>query len=301
MKPFNYLMALTAIMCLPVIGNAQSVEDLLSKYTSENGQKYLQPFADAFSANLNSGLFHNAKIKKAGFQLYLGVETPVAMIGSSQKTMTATTEGDYFPKTTVDDVPTIFGPTEGKKVEDPQSGLVYVFPGGFDVDALPMVMPQLTIGSLFGTDFTLRYAQVSKVEDLGTVKLFGWGVRHSIDQYLKLPINLAVGYYRQKFDVGDYMSAQTNTINAQASYSIPIVTFYGGLGYQSGKVDIGYEYIDPQTDEASDIRFNMTPANTVLLTLGIGFDLGPFNLHGDYNLAQQSTYAVGLGLSFGEK
>jgi len=50
--------------------HAQNIEDMISKYTSDNGKGYVQPLADAFGANLNSGFYHHAKVKKAGFQLY---------------------------------------------------------------------------------------------------------------------------------------------------------------------------------------------------------------------------------------
>jgi len=280
---------------------AQDVEDFLSKYTSENGKKYMQPLADHFAANLNSGLFHNAKIKKFGFQMYLGLESQVSMIPSSSRVMTATTEGDYFPSTTIHNAPTIFGDAEGVKVEDPNSGLIYTFPGGLDMDMLPLAVPQLTIGSVFGTDFTIRYFGTDNVEDVGDIKLLGWGFRHNIDQYLKLPVNLSVGYYHQRFQFSDYLDAATNVINLQTSYSIPIITFYGGLGYETGSVDMAYEYVDDQTQITESIKFDLKPQNTVRLTLGIGFNLGPVKIHGDYNLAKISTFDVGLGIGIGEK
>jgi len=287
------------LMATPLRSSAQDVEELLSKYTSENGSNYLQPFADAFSANLNSGLFHNARLKKMGFQIYLGLETQMAPIGSDKKTMTASTQGDFFPSTTVNDVPTVFGSTEGKKVTDSQSGLTYVFPGGLDLDWVPLATPQLTIGSVFGTDLTLRYFTTSQFDDVGDIDLFGWGIRHSIDQYLPLPINLTVGYYHQTFKIGDYMDAASNLISLQTSYSIPFLTIYGGLGYESGSMDIAYEFEDA-AGKTQDIRFDLTPSNSMRMTLGLGLNLGPVKLHGDYNLASQSTFSVGMGIGIGE-
>jgi opacity protein-like surface antigen len=280
---------------------AQDVEEMLSKYTSDNGKKYLQPFADVFSANINSGLFHNAKLKKMGFQFYLGLETQMAFIPDNKKTFTATTEGDYFPKTTVSGVPTVFGPTDGVKYEHPSSGLVYSFPGGLDMDVVPMVVPQLTIGSVYGTDFTLRYFGFDQNDDIGKIQMFGWGFRHSIDQHLKLPVNLAVGYYQQSFKLGNYLDASTRVINLQTSYSIPIITFYGGIGYESGNVEVGYEYENEQDGSKEDIRFDMKAGNKVRLTLGLGLNFGPVKLHADYNVANQSTLNVGLGIGIGEK
>ncbi|TCO06127.1 DUF6588 family protein [Natronoflexus pectinivorans] len=281
--------------------NAQNVEELVSKYTSENGQKYMQPFADAFSANLNSGLFHNAGINKLGFQIYLGIETQLAVIPSSQKFMTATTEGDYFPSTRVENVPTVFGPSEGKRIEDPNTGLVYVFPGGLDINYVPMITPQLTVGSVYGTDLTIRFAGTKKIEDVGDISLFGWGLRHSIDQYLPLPFSSAIGFYNQRFKFGDYLDASSSIISLQGSFSIQVITLYGGLGYEMGSMKISYEYENLENGQTEEIRFDLTPGNTIRLTTGFGFNLGPVNLHAEYNLAKQSTISAGLGIGFGYK
>jgi hypothetical protein len=139
------------------------------------------------------------------------------------------------------------------------------------------------------------------MEDVGKISLFGWGIRHSIDQYLPLPVNLAVGYYNQNFKIGEYMDASSSLISLQTSYSIPIVTFYGGLGYEMGKMDINYEYEDPETNEKIDVNFDLKPSNSVKLTLGFGLNLGPVNLHAEYNIAKQSAISAGLGIGFGDK
>lgn len=281
---------------------AQSLEDYLSKYTQKNGEMYLQPFADAFSADFNSGLFHNAKLKKKGFQFYLGVVAMMAPISNDAKYFQAYTEGGIYDSQGPYKVPTVFGPTDGVEVPiDGSGGLInYTFPGGFDVDMVPLAMPQLTIGSLFGTDLTLRYV-TADVEDIGEIDVFGWGLRHSIDQYIPLiPLNLAVGYYNQSFKVGEYMDAKTTMINLQTSYSIPVLTFYGGIGYEKSKVDVEYEYTGDDFS-VDKISFKMDAANTMRFTIGLGLNLGPVKIHGDYNMAKQNTFAVGLGIGINEK
>ncbi|MCG8580780.1 MAG: hypothetical protein MI866_12735 [Bacteroidales bacterium] len=285
---------------------AQTVEEILSKYTEENGQMYLQPFADAFSADFNSGLFHNAKVKKKGFSIYIGVVAQVATISNSAKYFQAYTDSELFPQQGPYKVPTVFGPTEGVSVPiDGTGGMYeYVFPGGFDVDYLPLAMPQITIGSLFGTDFTARYITLD-VDDYGKIDVFGWGVRHSIDQYIPaLPVALSVGYYNQSFKVGEYMDAKTNVVNLQTSITIPVITFYGGLGYETSKVDVQYVYegseISELTEPGDEIKFELEGANTIRATLGLCFNLGPVKIHGDYNMAKQNTFAVGLGIGINE-
>nr|WP_321409766.1 DUF6588 family protein [uncultured Carboxylicivirga sp.] len=296
------------LLMIAFIGQAQSLEDYLSKYTKENGKMYLQPFADAFSADFNSGLFHNARIHKMGFQLYVGIVGQVAMIPSSAKTFQAYTESALYPPEGPYTVPTVFGSTDGRIVDVAASGnlLQYSFPGGFDIDYVPLAMPQITIGSVYGTDFTARYISLD-IEDAGKVNVFGWGLRHNIDQYLPfMPLDLALGYYHQSFKVGEYMDAKANVVNLQASYSIPVITVYGGLGYENSKVNVQYTYegqdnTDANISAGDKVEFDMKGANTVRLTLGLTFNLGPVKLHGDYNLAKQNTFAVGLGIGINEK
>ena len=285
---------------------AQTVEDVLSKYTAENGQMYLQPFADAFSADYNSGLFHNAKVKKKGFHIYIGVVAQVATISNSAKYFKAYTDSDLFPAQGPYKVPTVFGPTEGLAVPIDGTGgaYEYVFPGGFDVDYLPLAMPQLTIGSVFGTDLTLRYIGLD-VDDYGKIDVFGWGLRHSIDQYISaFPLALSVGYYNQSFKIGSYMDAKTNVVNLQTSFSVPVITFYGALGYESSKVDVQYIYEGAEINQFSEpgdkISFELEGANAMRVTLGLCFNLGPVKIHGDYNIASQNTFAVGLGIGINE-
>ena len=97
------------------------------------------------------------------------------------------------------EVSTLFGPTDPVEVTG-DAGTVYVFPGGLNVSMLPFAVPQLTLGSVFGTDLTVRYFAYSTNEDIGKLNLFSWGLRHSISQYVPvLPLDLAVGFYSQQF------------------------------------------------------------------------------------------------------
>ncbi len=167
-------------------------------------------------------------------------------------------------------------------------------------------MPQLTIGSLYGTDFTLRLISTN-VEDFGDVELLGWGLRHSIDQYIpKLPLSMAVGYYRQNFNIGEYIDASSNVINVQASFAVPLVTFYGGLAYESGKIDVEYTFegssnSNEAPQKGDKVKFEMDADNTIRMTLGLSLNLGPLKLHGDYNVAKQNTFAIGVGIGINQK
>jgi len=296
MKNKSLFLSLLLMSFLCITSYAQSIEELVSKYTGDNGKEYMQPFANYVGASLNSGLYHTAHIKKMGFQMYLGIQATAAFIPDKYKTFTATTEGSFTPVQTAD-VSTIFGPSESTEVSG-DGGTVYVFPGGLNVSMMPLAMPQLTIGSVYGTDLTIRYFGYNFGEDFGKLRLFGIGVRHSISQYVtSIPLDIAAGFYYQTFKLGDLIDANTWSFNAQASKTLLIFTFYGGLGYEHAKVNIAYFNEEADTD----VEFRLKGENNIRLTAGINFNLGPVKLNVDYSLAKQSILCVGLGIGINEK
>ena len=283
-----------ALIILIPAGFSQDIDALVSKYTEKNGPGYMQPLADATGSLFNTGFYHNAKMKKLGFQAYLGVVTSAAFIPEKNKTFTAVTEGFFTPEQTAE-APTVFGPVESVEVEG-EGGTVYMFPGGLNVKMVPFAIPQLTLGSVYGTDVTFRFFTYSFEEDIGDLTQFSWGIRHSISQYLPLvPVDLAVGFYNSYFTVGEYIDCSSWIITAQASKTVSIFTFYGGLGYEKSNLKIDYE------DDDVDISYDLNGNNSIRLTAGITFNLGPVKLNVDYNLASQSSISAGLGVGIGEK
>ncbi len=285
---------LFAILFFVQYTNAQKLEDFVSKYTGENGTKYMQPLGDVVGANLNSGFFHNADLKKLGFQMYIGVQTSLAFVSDDNKTFMGVPENELFGTTPIK-TPTVFGDIDGGEAVG-TGGTVYRFPGGLDIGMVPLLFPQLTVGSVFGTDLTLRFTSLNLGNDFGKLNLFGVGVRHSISQYIPLmPVNIAVGYYYQTFKIGDIVDATTGFASLQASYKLLIFTFYGGLGYETAKLDIGYQF-----EDGTDISYNLDGSNSVRLTTGVTFNMGPVKLNVDYNIAKQGTLNFGLGIGINE-
>lgn len=294
---YRYLISSVLVFVLTCAsGMAQDIEDLVAKYTGDNGKGYMQPLANAFGASMNSGLFHTAHLEKMKFQMYLGLQVTAAFIPEKFTTFNATTEGSFTPEQTAE-APTVFGSTESVEVTG-DGGTVYVFPGGLNVSMVPFAVPQLTLGSVFGTDATFRYFGYSINDEIGNLQLFSWGIRHSISQYIPLmPLDLAVGFYNQSFRLGDLVESHSWCLNAQASKSILIFTFYGGLGYENSKMNI--TYTSEETDE--DIDLDLQGSNKVRFNAGVTFNFGPVKLNVDYSLASQSVLTAGLGVGINEK
>ena len=287
------VLVLLFAFCLPL--RAQDLEDYVAKYTSANGKGYMQPLADAFGAAMNSGLYHNARIPTFGLNLYFGVETMTALIAADQKVFTAKTESPFSPETSAE-VPTIFGTTKGYSAPG-TGGTAFNFPGGLDLSKAPVAVPQLTVGSLMGTEATLRFINVKLDDNFGKVKLLGLGVRHNLSQYLPmLPLDVAAGLYIQKFEVGDIVEANTKYFGLQASYRAGLLTFYGGAGIESASLDITYQL--ESSGSTSTVNFELDAANSARFTVGLNLQLAVVDLHADYNFGAQKVLALGLGFGF---
>lgn len=275
--------------------HGQELEDYVSKYTSENGAGYMQPLADAFGANLNSGFYHSAHIQTLGLHFYFGIEAMVALIADDQKTFTAKTEDPFSPAQTAE-APTIFGSGQGAAVIG-TGGTVFNFPGGLDIKKLPLAVPQVSVGSILGTEATVRFAKAKIDDNIGEVKLFGIGAQHSLSQYFKdFPIDLAAGFLIQKFEIGDIVEANTKYFGLQGSLSRSVLTLYGGVGLESATLDIAYDY---ESDTGTQrVAFDLEADNSVRFTAGVALNLLVVKLHADYNFGSQNVIAAGLGFGF---
>jgi hypothetical protein len=291
-REFLFVSLLLIVLSSPV-ALAQKVEDLVSKYTSRNGTGYLQPLGDAFGANINSGLFHTAQIPQ-GFYLSLTLEAMGALISSDSKTFSATTDDPFSPATTTM-APTVFGSVDPVSVPG-VGGTEYVFPGGINLSTFPLLVPQLTVGSVLGTEAVVRYVKAKVSNDVGEIKLLGGGVRHSISQYLlDFPIDLSVGIFMQKFDLGDIISANATFIGVQGSYSTGVLTLYGGPAYEKSHIDVSY---DLKSETGNKVTFKLDGANSLRLTVGAGLRLSALLIHADYNLGSQNVVSAGVGFGF---
>jgi hypothetical protein len=282
--------------------NSQELNDVLSAYTGENGQQFAQPLGDAIGAGLNSGFYHSAKIPKMGFSLEIGVSAMFAFVPDAARTYDAFPEGNFQaanPQALPAEAPTIFGSPSAVQVEG-EGGTRYSFPGGLELKSLPLAVPQIRVGAVFGTDLTLRYFASDLGQELGNLNLFGFGVRHSISQYLPaaFPLQLAVGYYNQNLRVDNLIETQTNFFNAQASFKTGPLVAYTGLGYNISDSNISYTYDDG--DFREEVAIDLERSNSIRALLGVALELGPVYLSTDYNLGDFNVWNIGLGLSFGK-
>ncbi|NBC84067.1 MAG: hypothetical protein GVY19_11920 [Bacteroidetes bacterium] len=276
-------------------------EDVIGAYQGDNGEKFVQPLADVVTANFNSGLYHNAVAPKLGLQIYVGVKGMIGFIPDKNKTFMAQPPGYFEPQDLVE-APTLMGSSDAVVV-DGENSTQAAFPGGLEVNWIPLAVPQLTLGSVYGTNLTLRYFQLGLSEDIGDIQIFGWGLKHNISQWIPgfIPLDLAAGFYLNEFQFTDYVEGSAGMVNLQASYTKLLITVYGGLGYEFSDLSIAYTFEDEESNTELPISYDLQGNNTMRLTAGVALNLGPVKLNVDYNLAYQSTLSFGLGLAFNDK
>ncbi len=240
------------------------IENHLSAYTGENATGYLNPLVSAMGTTINGGVYRSGYIPKSG--LNIAIELPFV--------------GLYF----TDEDKTFMGTTEA----------------GFS----PETAPQLRVGSVLGTEAMVRFIAFRIGDsELGDVMLAGFGVRHSISQYMgPVPVvDLAASFFWQDFKLGensngdDLSETKTYSLGLQASRKFgTIFTPFAGVYYNTYKTDIKYESEATGVSEPIELSFD---DEYVQFTIGLELNLWILNVFGEYNVADRSSFAAGLGLA----
>ncbi len=215
------------VLALPAVVTAAddgTVQNQISVYTGDNAVGYLQPLANAIGATLNSAFGYSAYIPKTSFHISLEAPVMGVFFDEDDDIFQATTESGFDPTTTVE-VPTVVGPGEAVVVTG-TGGAQFAFPGGLQLNSFGLVVPQLRLSSLAGTEAVIRWVAYDQGDaDVGKIDMFGIGGRHSISQYLgeNPTLDLAVGLLYQTFEVGEsdfgnpFVESSALNIQAQGS------------------------------------------------------------------------------------
>jgi hypothetical protein len=299
MKPSHNRMMRTVALCVIVCALMQNgataqteLEKTLQQYNAATVTGYIQPVADLFGADMHAGYYHNAWIAPTGFSLGFDIVAMASIVQDAQKFYTASTPAGFDPTTFK--TATIFG---GKGGTVNFGGLSFKGSDGiFNTSFFPLIVPQLRIGSLYGSDLTFRFITVPSIGDdkIPVITLWGVGARHSISQYIpNAPLDIAAGVYFNSFKVGDIMDFKGFAANLQASKSIKILIVYGGVAYESSKMNLTFKSTDPTVTDKVDI--NLDGANQFRFTAGVGVSLGILKIFADANFGSVTNYSAGIG------
>ena len=221
----------------------------------------------------------------------------------------------------------------------------FTVPNGTGVDFFPLPMVQLTVGLPFGTDVSARFVPRVGYRDYGEIGLWGVGGKHSVSQWLPflkklefLDISVQGGYTKvhsavhlivepqSLVEVDNYpdynwddqfviLEVEGWTMNIIASQTLPVITFYQGIGYANSMVELlmeGHYPIHSVILDESSVDFGRTTYeilenpiqmkyenyNNLRLNVGARIKLGVLTLHYDFTHTLYSTHSVGMGISF---
>ncbi len=310
-------------------------------------QAYIAPWTNAFGAGMNGGWYNTAKPHKLlGFDITtsfnVGVvpssadKFDVGKIGLTALTGTGSTSTISGPKTA--------GPPMTFK-SNGVSLATFNAPKGTNFKYIPVPTLQVGIGLPFGTELKGRFMPKIHIKD-GDISLWGIGLLHNLTQYLPgnklLPFDVSVfgGYTKLEGNVGlqlnpgspqlytapydsptafDNQNLNLNisalNLSAIASLNLPVITFYGGLGYSKTKTEIQLSgnyptptpiltdpyvgYNNSGVKKSSDFpKAEIENFSGLRANIGFRIKLAVITIHADYTRAQYNVFSTGLGISF---
>jgi hypothetical protein len=316
-------------------------------------QAYIAPFANAFGTGLNSGWYNTAKPHKLlGFDLTTSIN--VAQVPSSATTFDVSKlQLSSFTVTGTGMASTIAGPdVDGPStLTASASGIPlasFKTLPGTNLKMVPVPTAQIGIGLPFGTEIKGRFIPKISIGD-GDISMWGVGLVHSVLQYfpgsklMPFDVSLFGGYTKLQGNIPlslkpdlTVLQAYTTPYNSSTSFNdqnlniivtsmnvcaiaslnLPVITFYGGLGYSKTKTAMTLEgnfptptintlptphaeYNNSGVKKGSDFK-NMDIENFSGLRANIGLriKLAVITIHADYTKAQYNVFSTGLGISF---
>jgi hypothetical protein len=304
MKKLSLIIAISVIFSSNIF--SQDLGGVLSKVGPEYAQQYLKPFTTGLGANLNSGFiggFNPGGYSKIPIwpHFYVGVKFCGVVMQDADKTFDLnfqTTQGGQTINWVVNNAPTVFGsttPAVARSTNLPVEQTMTLIGGVDDSKFVPLFLPQFGIGTIFGTDLTVRALPGFEVGNYGSFKLLGFGLRHNIGAYAKMPFDIAVQFGYQTFGIKDkyntkFLDANSLFVNLQLSKKLSVVTIYGAAQYENYNVDVNYYY------SGIPISFSQKGDNSFRGIVGATVSVGPLNVNADVNYGTKFAFTAGFGL-----
>jgi hypothetical protein len=141
----------------------------------------------------------------------------------------------------------------------------FPLPTGGDISQVYAGVPQLEIGSFYGTELLLRFIPpVQFDKNIGDFSFYGIGLKHSLSQYFdETPLDVAVQVVYQKTNLTQIvgvteaeLSADANIYNANLQFSKKFkditpwfgdLEFFGGYSFEQFNIVSTYTYTLPVT------------------------------------------------------
>jgi formylmethanofuran dehydrogenase subunit D len=332
----NPLLILVVFISTPFFAQ-ENLEDLLAAGIEDAKRfttGYITPATEAMIYNTANGWVQTAKVKDP-LKFEISIIANATFVSDENKSFNLNT-ADYNnlhfrDGSTVKDVATAFGENNPDIVvyAEVQNGafteeIEFVLPQGLasvNVNVVPSAFLQARLGLFKGAEIKARYFPKIDQEDV-KVGLIGAGFQYEFTKLLPadnvFPVaisgvvgytNLTANYDFTDTDIVEGENQQFDFIQnswvfqLQASTNLPVINFYGGLGYVTGTSDFdvlgtyrvrGGIPLFETTNEFTDPYSISTKVTGVRGTIGAKLQLGFFGLHADYNIAEYSNISAGV-------
>lgn len=131
-------------------------------------------------------------------------------------------------------------------------------PPGGNINTIIAGIPQIVIGSYFGTELLIRWVPTLNLgSNIGKFNFWGLGLKHSVSQYFKSPIDIAVQAVYQNTNLNNTVGVTNAKLNAKAeilncnlhlSYKVKnYFNIYSGLSLDNISIKSTYKYSLPIT------------------------------------------------------
>ena len=168
---------------------------------------------------------------------------------------------------------------------------------------IPLAAPQLSVGTILGTQFTFRYLPEYKISDeIGNTKYFGWGIQHNPAVWFpgEFPIDISASFFSQDIRAGSIFEAKATAFGVNASkrlgWGFLNLTPYVGYMFEKSSMTFTYDYfLDTPTGQIPQkIVFELEGENKTRLTLGLSIKVLIVNVNADYNIGTFNSFSAGV-------
>ncbi len=307
---------------------AAGIEDA-QRFTDD----YLAPASEGIIYGVSGSWYNTADAKPlGGFEISIIGNLTFFQNKEDKKQFILNTDDyenlQFVDGSTSKPVSTALGDIEGVRVfvED-EFGLTreeFDLPSGLaseGLNFLPSGFIQASVGLIKGTEVKARLLPPINTSD-AKISFYGFGLQHDFtkhlpaDKILPVAISAVIGYTRFN---GEYDLSESNLVDGEnqrfemainswrfdavVSTRLPVINFYGGLGYLTGKSDTDflgtYVVSSGPVQETYEDPFSVSAdASGVVGTIGAKLKLSVFRLHADYSLGQFNNFSFGINFGF---
>ncbi len=175
---------------------------------------------------------------------------------------------------------------------------------GLGVQALPFFCYQISVGTIYGTQFTLRFLPATKSKkEVGRFSYGGIGIQHNprVWSDKKWPVDVAVALFTQKMKQGKFFEAGASafgiTVGKQLGWRFLNISPYAGLMAESSYMKFMYDYKN-NSGETEKVTIRLKGKNRSRLTIGSSFRAAIVNFNIDYSFGKYDVLSSGLTLAF---